>query len=125
MAAPDHHRTQEAIALQLLTALETYETDVLQLCRTWLDMEQYQRVSEEIDELRMYAAALPRLSGPWVEVLISHAELVHAMWKAARAGSGADAAATEVLLADHLRVIRQLDRAARRSRGPLIQRSAM
>jgi hypothetical protein len=110
MSAPDRH-TQEAVALQLIAALADYEADVKLLCGSWLDMEHYQSVSQQVDDLRMYAAALPRVSVQWVAVLISHAELIHALWKAHRAD--ADAAAVENQLSDHLAAIHLLSRAAR------------
>jgi hypothetical protein len=113
MSAPDQH-TREAIALQLIEALELYEADVKLLCRNWLDMEHYQSVSQQVDELRLYAAALPRVSVQWVAVLISHAELIHSLWKARRSESG-DAASVENLLTDHIAAIRLLSRAARLS----------
>ena len=47
----------------------------------WLDMDLYHRVSDEVEEIRGYAAALPQLSVPWVELLIAHAELVHSLWR--------------------------------------------
>lgn len=47
----------------------------------WLDMEVYRRVSNEIEEIRMFSAALPQLSVTWVELLIAHAELVHSLWR--------------------------------------------
>jgi hypothetical protein len=111
MSAPDQH-TREAIASQLITALEQYEADVQILCGSWLDMEHYQSVSQQVDELRMYAAALPRVSVQWVAVLISHAELIHSLWKARRSDAK-DAAAVEDMLSDHVAAIHLLSRTAR------------
>lgn len=70
-----------AIAFQLVAALESYEEDVDRLVRTPADVELYQRVSRHVDELRMYAGALPSLSAAWVEVLIRHFELTHGLWR--------------------------------------------
>jgi hypothetical protein len=111
MSAADH-QTREAIALQLIEALEQYEADVRLLCGSWLDMEHYQSVSQQVDDLRLYASALPRISVQWVAVLISHAELIHSLWKARKADA-TDATAVENLLVDHVVAIRLLARAAR------------
>ena len=111
MSARDQD-TREAIALQLIEALEAYEADVKLLCGSWLDMELYQSVSQQVDELRLYAAALPRVSVQWVAVLISHAELIHSLWKA-RKSEADDAASVENLLVDHIAAIHLLNRAAR------------
>lgn len=71
----------DAIASQLASALEAYEEDVGGMVETWLDMERYQRVSAEIEEIRHFSAAVPQLSVQWVELLIAHAELVHSLWR--------------------------------------------
>ena len=51
------------------------------LAETWLDMELYRTVSEEVEEIRLLAASASTLSVPWVELLISHAELIHCLWR--------------------------------------------
>jgi hypothetical protein len=71
----------DAIVLQLASALDGYERDVERMVETWLDMELYSQVSDEIEQIRVFAAALPQLSVPWVELLIAHAELVHSLWR--------------------------------------------
>lgn len=71
----------DAIAFQLAAALERYEQDAGTMVDTWLDMDVYRRVSDEVEEIRMYSAALPQLSVRWVELLIAHAELVHSLWR--------------------------------------------
>jgi hypothetical protein len=71
----------DAIAFQLAVALDGYERDVERMVETWLDMDLYGQVSGEIDEIRLFAAGLPQLSVPWVELLIAHAELVHSLWR--------------------------------------------
>jgi hypothetical protein len=77
-----HAPILDAIAFQLAAALERYEQDVGVMMDTWLDMDLYRQVSEQVDQIRLYSAALPQLSVPWVELLIAHAELVHQMWRA-------------------------------------------
>lgn len=48
---------------------------------TWLDMELYRSVSDQVEQIRFISAALPQLSVAWVELLIAHAELVHSLWR--------------------------------------------
>jgi len=71
----------DAVAFQLLAALEKYEADVERMVDTWLDMDLYRDVSEQIEQIRMYNASLPQLGVAWVELLIAHAELVHTLWR--------------------------------------------
>lgn len=84
-----HAPILDAIAFQLAAALERYEQDVGALAESWLDMELYRQVSEQVDQIRLYSASLPQLSVPWVELLIAHAELIHQMWRAQNAGAAA------------------------------------
>lgn len=79
-----------AIAFQLAAALDAYEEDVAALLRAPLDAEQYQRVSRQMDEMRMYAAALPTVSVAWVEVMIRHFELTHGLWRAQQVPTARD-----------------------------------
>jgi hypothetical protein len=71
----------DAIAFQLAAALDRYEQDVDRMVDTWLDMELYQGVGDQVVQIRMYSAALPFLSVHWVEMLIAHAELLHSLWR--------------------------------------------
>jgi hypothetical protein len=80
MSAPQR-RAIEAIAFELAAAVKNYEKDTVQLVATWLDMELYQSVSRQVDHMRMLCASLPQLAVPWVNMLISHTELVHCLWK--------------------------------------------
>jgi hypothetical protein len=48
------------------------------------DPEQYQRVSANMDRMRMYAASLPPLAVAWVELMIRHFELTHGLWRLQR-----------------------------------------
>jgi hypothetical protein len=76
-----HAPALDAIAMQLVVALDRYEHDVGRMVDTWLDMDLYRDVSAQIEQIRMYCAALPQLSVHWVELLIAHAELVHSLWR--------------------------------------------
>jgi hypothetical protein len=70
-----------AIAFQLAAALDAYEQDLALLVRTPSDTDTYHRVGRHMDQMRMYAAALPPLAVPWVEVMIRHFELTHGLWR--------------------------------------------
>ena len=72
----------DAIGFQLLAALEKYEADVAAMIASWPDLERYHAVSEQVEHIRMYSSALQDVRVQWVEVLITHAELVHFLWKA-------------------------------------------
>lgn len=76
-----HAPALDAIAFQLAAALETYDHSVKRMVDGWLDMDRYRSVNEQVEQIRMYTAALPQLSVPWVELLIAHAELVHCLWR--------------------------------------------
>lgn len=90
MSAPQNHALS-AIAFQLAAALDAYEQDLSALLRAPLDPELYRRVSGHVDQMRMYAAALPSLAVAWVEVLIRHFELTHALLRVQRDPSQAHA----------------------------------
>ena len=70
-----------AIAFQLAAALDAYEQDIAQLVRGPFDPDAYERARRDMDQMRMYAAALPSLSVAWVEVMIRHFELTHGIWR--------------------------------------------
>lgn len=76
-----HSGAQSAIAFQLATALEEYEQEVDRLAAARGDLDLYQQVSRRMDCMRLYAASLPPVSVPWVEVLIGHFELTHCLWR--------------------------------------------
>jgi hypothetical protein len=79
-----------AIALQLVAALDAYQADVASLAAPCVAPESYQRLRLRLDEMRGYAAALPDVSVAWVELLIRHFELAHALWKHQHGGAGED-----------------------------------
>jgi len=76
-----HATAPDAVAFQLVAALDSYECDVDAMIRAPLDMDLYREVSEQVDQVRMHAAALPTLGAQWVELLIAHTELVHCLWR--------------------------------------------
>jgi hypothetical protein len=70
-----------AAAIHTAAALARYERHVRRLAASWLDMDLYRVVSREIDEIRRACAVLPDTSVACSELLISHAELIHALWR--------------------------------------------
>lgn len=104
-------RVPSATAFQLLARLEEYEQDIARLVASPFDTECYQHVSRHMDQLRLYAASLPEASVPWVEVLIRHFELTHALWRAQMRG---EAGELPCLHEAHRQAVRQL--AARATR---------
>jgi hypothetical protein len=78
----------DAIALQLVATLEGYAEDTAQMIAGWPDMERYRSVSQQIEQIRMYASALPEARVQWVELLIAHSELVHLLWRVQYAEGG-------------------------------------
>ena len=89
MSASQAHALS-AIAFQLAAALEAYEEDVAAMVHAPRDPEIYHRVTRKMDEMRLYAAALPQVSVAWVEVMIRHFELTHGMWRAQKEGGPPD-----------------------------------
>jgi DNA-binding GntR family transcriptional regulator len=77
---PSPSAEQSAIAEQLAAELLAYREGLRQLLHRQWDPELYRELSERFDRMQMQASALPRLSMTWTEVLISRAELMHALW---------------------------------------------
>jgi hypothetical protein len=109
-----HAPVLDAIAFQMAAALETYEHDVERMLEEWLDMDLYREVSGQVEEIRMYSAALPQLGVPWVEVRISHAELIHHMWRVQNARPAPDAEDFESVRQRHAEAVRRLHAACLR-----------
>ena len=86
-----HAPALTAIAFQLSAALESYQQDMDSLDDPWSQREQYKRVSDEFDMVRMLKGALPELSVAMVEVLIAHVELMSALWNSSPAAKGGSA----------------------------------
>src|SRR5215204_4358988 len=96
----------DAIAMQLVAALDEYELDTATMISAWPDLDHYAAVSEKVETIRMYCAALPEVSVPWVELLITHAELIHHLWRVQYALVKVDRAG------DHLAAVRERHAAA-------------
>lgn len=102
-----------ATALQASAVLARYEQHVRQLASSWLDMELYEVVSSELDEIKVYTASLPRIAVPWAALLTSHAELIHALWSSEQAGGRDGRSQVELHLQEHLDCIDSLARRCR------------
>ena len=97
-------------ARQATSALARYERHVRRLAATWLDMELYARVSEEVDEIRRFSAVLPALAYPCTALLISHADLIHALWARSQPSAAPDSGEVDRRLEEHLHCIDALAR---------------
>ncbi|MBC5765326.1 hypothetical protein [Ramlibacter albus] len=73
-----------AIAFQLAAALEAYEAELDRMTGVHIDPELYQLVAQCMDDMRMFAASLPKLSVLWVELMIRHFEYTHGLWRGQR-----------------------------------------
>lgn len=110
-----HFVQLDAIAFQLVAALEQYGQDVQTLVRQWhaeQDMELYAVVSRQVDDIRNYSAALPKVAAQWLTVLISHTELMHGLLRVWRPGE--DRMQLEEQLRDHLDAVAAFRAKARR-----------
>lgn len=102
---------QEPIVIQLAAALRQYAEDAARLAREWRqepDMKQYARVSRQADEIRNLCASDPEFAVPWVTLLVSHAELMHALWRASYASQPAAADDVEQHVRGHAHCIAAL-----------------
>jgi hypothetical protein len=97
-----------ASALGAAAALASYERHVRRLATTWLDMDLYRTVSAEIDAIGNACAKLPNVQVPWIALLVSHAELVHALWRSD--GKALTLPGSEAALQEHLHCIDTLAR---------------
>jgi hypothetical protein len=84
---------------QLLAAVERYALHVARLTGRWTDADLYNTVSQDVDAIRLACRLHPDLNSAWVSLLISHAELMHALWQAPGAPSEAGCSERGRLLA--------------------------
>ena len=104
-----------ALTFKLAAALEQYEADVRALVDNWLDRDLYRRLEEELKQLRIYCASLPRLSVSWMDVLVSRARLMQAL---VRRGVQVPGPTREArLLGEHLAAVEGLRRRCLRMMG--------
>src|SRR5689334_4241037 len=100
-----HFPVMRVAAMQAASALARYERHVRRLAATWLDMDLYAEVSGEIDEIKLLCATLPHVAVPWTNLLVSHAELVHALWQGEHAADPNGAELSHQRLDEHLACI--------------------
>jgi hypothetical protein len=101
-----HASLESVILMQLVAALRNYESDVAEVTACQVAPEAYGRVRLRLDEMRNYASSLPKLSVPWVELLISHFELTHGLWRVQQ--SAVDEGALQAAREHHDRAVRRL-----------------
>jgi hypothetical protein len=106
----NHAPALRAIALHAARMLARYERHVRRLAATWLDMELYRNVSQEIDDIRLSCAAIPELTVPWTALLVSHSDLVYALWHGAGTRQGPPRDAVDHKLQEHLERVDALAR---------------
>lgn len=90
----------DAVASQLVAALEKYDRDSGVMIACWPDLDRYRDVSAQVETIRMYSSALPAVRVQWVELLIAHAELIHFLWRT-QYGANRDALERIVAVRDH------------------------
>ncbi|QJW83950.1 hypothetical protein HK414_08230 [Ramlibacter terrae] len=92
---------------RLLSELQAYEAHVRELTRKW-DREPrvvvFGEAGRAMDRMRGLAAAHPQLSAQWLMLMISHAELMHNGWRAAKG----EAVALDMEVRDHLACVSAL-----------------
>jgi hypothetical protein len=106
----------QLVAFQALCALDAYEQSIQAVVTSWLDMDAYAAASQELDRIRSYISSVPGLAAPWVTVLISHTELVHALWRCERENVQVGDNERQIL-ADHLEAVHYLQARCRRVLG--------
>lgn len=74
-----HLPALRANALEAAVTLARYERHVRRLAGSWPDMDLYSAASKQIDEVRSLCAPLPGVAIPFARLLISHADLIHAL----------------------------------------------
>lgn len=103
----------DAVAVRLLALLADYEAGVSRLVLHWheqQDWEHYTRVSSAFDEVRNTCGAQPKVSVPFLELLISHVELMETL---PRGPHGAASTPLVERYADHLHCIKSLQETCR------------
>jgi hypothetical protein len=115
---PETPHSPSKAASDALAAVERYRRHVRRLCTHWMDLELYHLVSHELEEVRRSCQQVPVLSGPWVAVLIAHAELMHALWQASGTPAASGQPTRERLLARVEQSLAGLEAACIKLAGP-------
>lgn len=85
-----------AAAFQLLARFPLYTDLINELAERWPNEEAYARASALVDLIGFEAMAIPELRAPWVEVLLSHTNLIQQFWAFADASTRLDAAEAHI-----------------------------
>lgn len=109
-----HFPVTSVMALQAATALARYDRHVRMLAATWLDMELYSIVSEDVDEVRRCCEPVPELGLASTRLLLSHAELIHELWRSGQREGMLGNAEINDRLHEHLACIEAVARRCRR-----------
>jgi hypothetical protein len=94
-------RALDAIAFQLLAALEEYDQDTARMIAGWPELDLYRSVSDQMEKIRLYSSAVAEATVQSLELLIAHAELVHLLWRAEYAGDRTSLEALEEVREHH------------------------
>jgi hypothetical protein len=78
---PGHTREISAAAFHLLALLERYEQDTASLLGSSWSPDVHARWANDFEQMRLVALTVGDLHVPWLHLLISRAELVHAVWQ--------------------------------------------
>ena len=108
-----HFPELHAILVELLSELEGYESHIRRLVQEWhaeRDVVLYGEAGKAMERMRLLAVAVPQLSVPWAMVVISHAELMHNLWRVLRGATLEPALETE----DHIAAVTTLATHCRR-----------
>jgi hypothetical protein len=82
----DQFRGSGAEAFRLAALLEIYEARMEELESCRMASAAHAQVRQLMEEMRVVCAGLPLLVVAWLQLMISHAELCHELWKCQQAG---------------------------------------
>lgn len=83
-------------AFQLLARFPLYSDLISELAERWPNEEAYARTSTLVNVIGSEAMAIPELRAPWVEVLLSHTNLIQQFWAFSDASTRLDAAEAHI-----------------------------
>lgn len=107
------HRVPQVAAFQALCAIDAYESSITALVAHWPDSVRHAQATEDLQQVRRWMPAIPGAAVAWVTVVISHAELLHTLWRRPGDPKWARVHASE-LLCEHLLALASLQSRCRR-----------
>ena len=102
-----HSPAVNAMLFELLAQLQGYRSHVDHLAQEWhtrRDVVLFGEAGQAMDRMRALVVEVPQLSAQWLMVMISHAELMHNLWRLTR-GEALDGDAE---VGDHLACVTAL-----------------